>query len=121
MKKASVKCKAENRTLSVFVSGEVDHHTAKSLREEIDNAIFYSRPKLLVLELASVGFMDSSGLGLILGRYTRMEELGGKMQIKNPTSQIEKILRLAGLEKKIKIIKEAKVERKELKNEKERA
>ncbi len=98
-----IRTEAESGLLRVTVLGEIDHHAAKGLREAIDREIFYHRPKELLLCLSEVGFMDSSGLGLILGRYTRMQELGGTMKILDPTPQIVKILRLAGLEKKIPV------------------
>ena len=95
----------ENGRLTVALTGEIDHHSAKALREEIDRAIFYHRPKILTLSLSEVSFMDSSGLGLILGRLTRIKELGGELVIADPNLQVLKILRLAGLEKKIRIEK----------------
>ena len=84
---------------------DIDHHSAKYIRDSIDKAIFLFRPLLAVLDLSSVDFMDSSGLGLILGRYTRMRETGGLLKIANPSKDIEKIIHLAGLEKYIPIIK----------------
>lgn len=103
MPNEQIRCEVNGSTLCITIFGEIDHHSAKSLREEIDRALFYHRPRLLLLQLSEVGFMDSSGLGLILGRYTRMQELGGEMKITAPTPQIVKILRLAGLEKKIPV------------------
>lgn len=93
--------------LVLTVLGEIDHHTAKGLREAIDAELFYHRPKTLKLVLSEVAFMDSSGLGLILGRYTRMRELGGTMVLVEPTRQIEKILSLAAMDKTIAIEKKS--------------
>ncbi len=89
----------EKDTLTVTIPGEIDHHSARTIREEIDRSLFYYRPKELVLNLAEVSFMDSSGLGLILGRMTRMQELGGRLVIADPSRETVKILKLAGLEK----------------------
>ena len=105
MAKSTILCEKEKDKLIVRIPGEIDHHSAKALREEIDRAIFYHRPKTLSLVLSEVSFMDSSGLGLILGRLARIESLGGTLVIADPTLQILKILRLAGLEKKICIEK----------------
>lgn len=102
-----IRCEKDGTTLCITVFGEIDHHSAKALRDAIDRALFYHRPHLLLLRLSEVGFMDSSGLGLILGRYTRMQELGGSMKIVDPTPAIAKILHLAGLEKKIPVEKKA--------------
>ena len=60
--------KAEGDVLSVRIEGEVDHHSAVSLREEVDREILEVRPKRLELDLSGVSFMDSSGIGLIMGR-----------------------------------------------------
>lgn len=95
----------EGGVLTVRIGGEVDHHAAKHLREDIDKKIFFHRPAVLVLDLSDVGFMDSSGLGLMLGRYTRMNEIGGRLIIANPSPQTEKIIKLSGLDDKIEIKK----------------
>ncbi|MBR2987494.1 MAG: anti-sigma factor antagonist [Clostridia bacterium] len=99
--KETVKTELQGRTLTVTIIGEIDHHSARKLREEIDSALFYHRPKTLRLLLSQVSFMDSSGLGLILGRLTRMKELGGDMVLVSPTKEIDKILTLAAIDKTI--------------------
>ena len=101
MTKEILKQEMDKNTLTLTIIGDIDHHSAKALRETIDASLFYHRPKLLRLVLSEVSFMDSSGLGLILGRYTRMNELGGKMVLVSPTRQIEKILTLAAIHKTI--------------------
>ncbi len=105
MTKENLKKEVDGSTLTLTVLGEIDHHSAKGLREEIDTLLFYHRPRTLYLVLSEVSFMDSSGLGLILGRYTRMKELGGKMILVQPTRQIEKILALAAMDKTLPIEK----------------
>ena len=101
--KPSILCEKTADRLIIRVPGEIDHHSAKAIREEIDRAIFYHRPQTLALVLSEVSFMDSSGLGLILGRLSRIKELGGELVIADPSLQVMKILRLAGLERKIRI------------------
>lgn len=105
-------------TLYVTLPAEIDHHCAKSVREAIDEKLFYYRPKKLLLILSRVSFMDSSGLGLILGRLTRMQELGGTLALADPTAATVKILKLCGLEKKIPIEPLPKAVAKETKGEK---
>lgn len=105
MEIASVKCTMNKESLLIDVQGDIDHHTAKYIRSEIDKAIFYYRPKVALLNVGNVDFMDSSGLGLILGRYTSVREVGGILKIVNPSKDIEKILALAGIERLIPIIK----------------
>jgi anti-anti-sigma factor len=95
----------ENDKLIVKLTGEIDHHSIKDIREEIDSIIIDSKPQSLILDLGEIDFMDSSGLGLVLGRLRRMNEICGKLFILNPTPRIEQILQMAGVDKLIPIIK----------------
>ena len=99
MEQTGCALKWANGRLTVLVRGEVDHHSAKGLREEIDHAMYLYRPETLALDLSGVDFMDSSGLGLILGRYTKLNVLGGKLVVARPTPEIRKLLQLAGADK----------------------
>ncbi len=99
----------ESDTLKICINGEIDHHSAVATRTEIDAIIFRNRPKILEMDLSNVGFMDSSGLGLIMGRYSLMNELGGSMVVVDPSLGVERIMRLAGLEKVIRIEKRKRV------------
>ena len=92
--------------LYVRLWGEIDHHGAATLRGDIDSLIYEKRPQRLLLDLSGVGFMDSSGLGLIMGRYSLVGELGGSMAILDPTEPIVKILNLAGIKRIIAIEKQ---------------
>lgn len=92
---AAVKCKQIRQTMTAFLEGEIDHHSAQYLREEIDAQILSLTPVKLVMDFGGVTFMDSSGIGLILGRNTMMKVLGGKLAIQNPPVQAVRILRLA--------------------------
>ena len=89
--------------LYVKLAGDIDHHTAKNVRDAVDDLIRKNNPAELELDLSAVEFMDSSGLGLVLGRYKKQTDMGGKMKILNPTRRIMQILQLAGVEKIIKI------------------
>lgn len=90
-------------TLTVFLNGDIDHHNARAVRGKIDTKMFIMRPAELVIDLSQVSFMDSSGLGLILGRYSRAKELGIDFRVVNPTPQIRRILDLAGTDRIIVI------------------
>lgn len=94
--------------LEIKLSGEIDHHSAVAVRSDIDELIFLTRPQKTVLDLSGISFMDSSGLGLIMGRYSLMKELGGKLSLKAPTVAVMKILSLAGMDRVIKIEKTQK-------------
>ena len=89
--------------LVVRIKGEIDHHGAVAMRTGIDSEILEDRPMKLILDLSAVDFMDSSGLGLILGRYSVMKSIGGELVVLNPTAGVMKILSLAGAERIIKI------------------
>lgn len=86
-------------TLVAKLGGEIDHHTAKAIREEIDETVENSRPKLLKLDFGDVHFMDSSGIGLIMGRYKLITILGGKLKVVNIPKRLERMIRLSGLVK----------------------
>ena len=89
----------EENTVIAHLSGEVDHHTAAELRSDIDLAIERHRPQTLVLDFDGVTFMDSSGIGLVMGRYKTVKSFGGCVIIENTGSQIRKVMRLAGLDR----------------------
>lgn len=86
-----------NGVLNVSIKGEIDHHTAIKTREKIDKAILEYRPKDVILELSAVSFMDSSGLGLIIGRATLGEQVGATVRVRNASERIKKILSMAGV------------------------
>ena len=89
--------------LKIKLRGEIDHHCASAIRKAMDNEIFGKRPRGLIIDMSGVDFMDSSGLGLIMGRYSVMKELGGELIVQNPSESTERIMRLAGMERLIKI------------------
>ncbi len=90
--------------LTAYIKGEVDHHNAVAARRRIDRELEEKRPRELILDLGGVNFMDSSGLGLILGRYNKATELGIAFAVCNPTPATMKIISLAGGERIINII-----------------
>lgn len=98
-----ITAKHANQTLTVFLKGELDHHTAAKVKDTIDMLLVKTSFKYFVLDMAGVTFMDSSGIGLIVGRYNRIRSIGGRMRIANPGSSLLKILKMAGIEKLMKI------------------
>ncbi len=99
----SVELIYEKHVLKVKIRGDIDHHSAKGIRDKIDNAIFTKKPAMIVLDLSVVEFMDSSGLGLIMGRYTNSLEIGANFLIYKPCAKVKKILELAGIERIMEI------------------
>ena len=83
--------------VTAAISGDIDHHAARDLREALDAMIAVSQPELLILDLAEVGCMDSSGIGLILGRLKNVRECGGNIIIKKCRSNIAAVIKLSGL------------------------
>lgn len=81
------------------LSGELDHHSARSLREQVDAAVEQSSARRLRLDFQGVTFMDSSGVGLVMGRYRLMHALGGALAVSGTSERIRQMMRMAGLDK----------------------
>lgn len=92
---ANVSLSAAGDTLYAYLSGEIDHDAAQYLRLRIDDALVCRSPRVLVMDFAGVGFMDSSGVGLILGRQRRIRALGGRLQVQHAPPQLRRVLSLA--------------------------
>ncbi len=105
------KTKSRDGLLCVYLYGEIDHHSAVALREDLDRLIVRERPRRLVMNLSRIEFMDSAGLGLLMGRYRLMSELGGVTVLTSPNPRVMKILRLAGMERFFEIEDAPKGER----------
>ena len=91
--------------LVVHVGGEIDHHSAVSVRTGIDQKIAAERPARVLLELSAVDFMDSSGLGLIMGRFALVKQYGGTLAVLDPSPAVVKIMKLAGMGRMITIMR----------------
>jgi stage II sporulation protein AA (anti-sigma F factor antagonist) len=90
--------------ITAFISGEIDHHNAAQIREAIDSAVEKQCPQILRIDFSDVTFMDSSGVGLVMGRYKIVKSYGGSIEIVNMSPQIYKIMKISGIEKIAKII-----------------
>lgn len=86
-------------TLVVKINGEIDHHTAPELREAMDKELALKNITNIVLDFDEVSFMDSSGIGMIVGRYKQVAARGGKMMIIRVKPQVDKVLEISGLKK----------------------
>lgn len=95
----SVKIINEENKITALLSGEIDHHNAKDLRRDIDFFIHEVQPEELILDFSEVGFMDSSGIGLVMGRYKLMQEIEGTLIVRNPPDHIRKVMRLSGIDR----------------------
>ncbi len=86
-------------TLVASLAGELDHHGAGEVRDTLDNTVLRQRCRQLVLDLSALTFMDSSGIGLVMGRYRLMSSLGGVLTVRGTSPRLERMMRFAGLEK----------------------
>lgn len=89
--------------LKIKLRGELDHHSAVAIRTQIDDMIRNKRPQKLNIDMSVIDFMDSSGLGLIMGRYAAMKDIGGELYVTDPSPRVQKIMSLAGMERVINI------------------
>ena len=91
--------KKQNDTLLAKINCEIDHHTAKSIREEIDRELSKTGIKILTLDFSSVTFMDSSGIGLILGRAAKAESIGATVEVAGLTGRLRRLVCMSGMER----------------------
>lgn len=92
-----VVCKRNGPHLRASLTGELDHHSAEAVRKKLNEALKDETIKMLTLDMGGVTFMDSSGIGVILGRYKVIHARGGKLIIENPGSGVQRILKMAGI------------------------
>ncbi len=85
-------------SVSALLSGEIDHHTAAAMRADIDAAAAAQQPKILRLDFAEVSFMDSSAVGLVMGRYRLLQGWQGRLEVTNLSERNYKMMRLAGMQ-----------------------
>ena len=95
----SVEINVTGEVVTARLSGELDHHTAREMRTAIDSAVELNMPTLLILDFGGISFMDSSGIGLVMGRYRLLSKSGAALHITGASEQIYKIMKLAGLER----------------------
>lgn len=96
----------EDKSLILKITEELDHHTAEKIRRKADYEIEKYIPSKVVFDFNGVSFMDSAGIGLILGRYKNVSILGGELEVINVNEQVIKILNMSGLSRLIKIKEE---------------
>lgn len=89
----------DNDTLTAYLSGDIDHHSAKKIREQIDGDVTRLCIKQLTMDFKDVTFMDSSGIGLVMGRYKLLRAQNGEVRIKNCSIHIKRVMKLAGMDK----------------------
>ena len=98
----------KSKELTLKITEEIDECSTEKLRRKIDNEITRFLPRKVILDFANVTFMDSAGIGMILGRYKIIKMLGGTLELANVNKQIEKIFEISGILKIIPLIKNNK-------------
>ena len=96
---ADVTFQSAGEVLVAYLSGEIDHHNAPQIREAIDECVAFRQPDRLILDFGDVTFMDSSGIGLVMGRYRLIEGKNCSFYIVNLSEHAYRVMQLAGLEK----------------------
>lgn len=99
----------QENCLTIFLPGELDHHSAEKIRRESDRLIEKHHIKCVIFDFEGTNFMDSSGIGVIMGRYRIIHLLGGEVWAVNANERMKKILRMSGVTKIIHIYEEETV------------
>ena len=102
----NVNFKEKDKLLILELTEEIDHHWSEKIRRQVDDEIERYIPKRVVFDFNNVTFMDSAGIGMVLGRYKMMKMLGGSLEMINVHPSIKKIFEMSGI-LKICPIKEA--------------
>lgn len=97
-----------NQTLIAHISGEIDHHTSGGLRLKVDRALEQINGKNIIFCFREVTFMDSSGIGVMIGRYKQIQSLGGRVAIACASPKIADIIALSGLGRLLPVFEDGK-------------
>ena len=97
----------EDKLLRIKINEEIDHHTTEKIRRMADYEITRYMPRKVVFDFDKVSFMDSAGIGMIIGRYKTANMLGGTVEMVNVKPSIQKIFEMSGVLKIIPVVKSA--------------
>lgn len=100
----NVKHFIEDKVLLFEITEELDHHTSERIRKRADYEIQRFMPKRVIIDFRRVTFMDSAGIGLIIGRYKQTSSFGGRLEMINVKDKIRKVFEMSGILKLIPII-----------------
>ena len=96
----------DERKLTINFCGEIDHHTCLETAKKMDDVIRKYLPQKVVFDFKDVSFMDSSGIGMLLGRYKQLIRFGGKAEMKNLNNDMKRIFTMSGIFKIIPMSEE---------------
>lgn len=89
----------KDKLLKVEITEEIDHHIVERIRRKVDDEITRHMPRKTVFDFDRVSFMDSAGIGMIIGRYKMMKLIGGETEIVNISPNVKRILEMSGINK----------------------
>ncbi len=92
--------------MTVKFATDIDHHSCVKIRQEIDTAIETNQPKEIRLDFEQVMFMDSSGIGLVMGRYKLAKSIGAQVYVCNTSQRLKKVMMLSGMDRLVKFVNE---------------
>lgn len=95
----NVNYEEKDKLLILEITEEIDHHTSERIRRKADYEITRYMPRKVIFDFSNVQFMDSAGIGMILGRYKMMKMIGGSVEMKNVSPMLKKIFEMSGLTK----------------------
>lgn len=98
----NIEYEIKQRCLIVKLGSEIDHHQAESIRSKIDQLIDINSIRALIFDFSNTVFMDSSGIGVVMGRYKKMRDLGGDVGLIHVNTHIQKLLKLSGVYRLVK-------------------
>ena len=101
-----MKYQVEEHCLTIFLPGELDHHNAEEIRKGADKLIEENHIKCVIFDFQETNFMDSSGIGVIMGRYKMVYLLGGEVWAVHANERMKKILTMSGVTKIIQMYEE---------------
>ena len=103
-----MKYQVQENCLTIFLPEDVDHHNAEEITREADRLIDREHIRYIIFDFADTGFMDSSGIGVIMGRYKKVYMMGGEVWAVHTNERMRKILTMSGVMKIMQIYEEDK-------------
>ena len=90
--------RVEGQTLWIVLPRELDHHSSRFLKDQTEEQLRQHYIRRIVFDFSATEFMDSTGIGVLMGRYKRMQQCGGRVELWGVGSRIRRILKISGLE-----------------------
>ena len=101
-----MKYQVQENCLTIFLPHELDHHNAEEIRRESDHLIIRNHIRYIIFDFAETDFMDSSGIGLVMGRFREMELIGGKVRAVHVGERMRRMLVMSGVTRVIEVEEE---------------